>query len=91
MLVTLPATGEPTDASAPVDLTAYRIVQEALTNALKHGGPAARVTIDYGPSRTRWKSLMTDGVGRSVEPHRRIQSDTASLACVSGSRYSKVT
>jgi signal transduction histidine kinase len=48
--VALRVTGEPTQASVPVDLTAYRIVQEALTNALKHGGPAARVAIDYGPS-----------------------------------------
>ena len=33
-----------------VDLSAYRIVQEALTNVLKHGGPQARATVDivYG-------------------------------------------
>jgi signal transduction histidine kinase len=32
-----------------VDLAAYRILQEALTNAAKHGGPSARVEISYGP------------------------------------------
>lgn len=32
------------------DLAAYRIVQESLTNVLRHAGPgaAARVTVDYG-------------------------------------------
>jgi signal transduction histidine kinase len=33
-----------------IDLSAYRIVQEALTNVLKHGGPDARATVEvcYG-------------------------------------------
>jgi signal transduction histidine kinase len=63
--VTLTATGEPTGASAPVDLTAYRIVQEALTNALKHGGPAARVIIDYGQSEV-YVEVTDDGRGGQV-------------------------
>ncbi|WP_037602177.1 sensor histidine kinase [Streptacidiphilus rugosus] len=37
--------GEPRPLPRGVELTAYRIVQEALTNARKHGGPQASATV----------------------------------------------
>jgi signal transduction histidine kinase len=42
--------GEPYDVPAAVDLAGYRIVQESLTNALRHAhAPAATVVVGYAP------------------------------------------
>ena len=54
--------------SAPVDLAAYRIVQESLTNAAQHSG-AGRVTIriTYG-ERELTLAVEDDGRGSAVRP-----------------------
>jgi len=50
--------GEPRALPAGIDTTAYRIVQEALTNALKHGdGGRAEVTVRYADHYLRVEVL----------------------------------
>ena len=55
--------GTPVDLAAGIDLSAYRIVQEALTNALKHAGPAnALVRVSYATDRLDLE-VVDDGPG----------------------------
>nr|WP_275588516.1 histidine kinase [Microlunatus panaciterrae] len=51
--VTLTDTGDSGAVPPMVQLTAYRVVQEALTNARKHGGRAVEVTMDHSTSGLR--------------------------------------
>ena len=52
--VTLHQTGEPHELPASLDLSAYRIVQEALTNVRKHArGAPATVDLAWEPERLR--------------------------------------
>jgi signal transduction histidine kinase len=61
--VALDIEGDRVPLAAGVDLSAYRIVQEALTNALKHAGPAsARVTVRYGRDDLELE-IVDDGSG----------------------------
>jgi signal transduction histidine kinase len=62
-------TGRPRELPALLGLTAYRIVQEGLTNTLKHAGPGARtcVTLDFG-SEMLTVVVTDDGRGGGVAP-----------------------
>jgi signal transduction histidine kinase len=61
--VDLRVVGEPVQLAPGLDLSAYRIVQEALTNVLKHGGDArATVVVTYG-DRTLELEIVDDGRG----------------------------
>jgi len=59
--VELRVEGEPVPLAPGVDLSAYRIVQEALTNTLKHAQPArARVLVRYANRRLQLE-IVDDG------------------------------
>jgi signal transduction histidine kinase len=55
--------GEPVRLPAGIELTAYRVIQEALTNSLKHAGQAsARVAVRYVPGAVEIE-VADDGRG----------------------------
>jgi signal transduction histidine kinase len=64
--VELHVLGEPTPLPARLDGAAYRVIQEGLTNALKHAGAAnTTVTIRYSPDGLRVE-ILDDGVTESA-------------------------
>ena len=64
---TLEIHGAAPDVPAGMQLTVYRLVQEALTNTLKHGGPGARaaVRLQYLPGELR-VDIDDDGAGAAA-------------------------
>jgi signal transduction histidine kinase len=63
--VDLRITGEPRDLPPGVDASAYRIVQEALTNVVKHAHTTTgRVTVDYRPDELSIE-VTDEGAGHS--------------------------
>ncbi|MER5215590.1 histidine kinase [Streptomyces sp. NPDC002838] len=64
--------GEPRPLPQGIDVTAYRIVQEALTNALRHGdGGKAEVTVRYADHALRVEVLNTGPSVLTGEPRPR--------------------
>jgi signal transduction histidine kinase len=64
--VQLHVDGEPYDLPRAIDLSAYRIVQEGLTNALKHAHAShADVTVRYRPDEVELE-VADDGKGPAV-------------------------
>jgi signal transduction histidine kinase len=66
--VELTMTGPAAQLPVGVDLAAYRVVQEALTNAMKHAaGARVAVTIERGPDQVRVEVTDTGGA-RTAAP-----------------------
>jgi signal transduction histidine kinase len=62
--------GEPAALPTSVDLAAYRIVQESLTNALKHGdGGPVTVSVAYEPSTVSLAIASTGSFAGSSTPN----------------------
>ncbi|MFE5615024.1 sensor histidine kinase [Streptomyces sp. NPDC056524] len=74
--VRLDTHGDPPKLATGAQLTVYRVVQEALTNTLKHAGPGAEATVllSYGPQAStveitdtgRTRGTGTTGTGQGV-------------------------
>ncbi len=62
--VSVTVTGDPRELPGGVDLTAYRLLQEGLTNSLRHasGASHAEVVIAYDPDAVRLE-VVDDGPG----------------------------
>jgi signal transduction histidine kinase len=64
--VTIDASGAPRPLGAAVDQAAYRILQEALTNAVRHGAGSARIELAFG--ETAVELTVTNPVLARVSP-----------------------
>jgi signal transduction histidine kinase len=74
--VSLMEEGMPGALDPSVEAAAYRVVQESITNALKHGGPAAAVMVWL-----RWSELMVEvEVADTERGPRPGPEDTAALS-----------
>jgi signal transduction histidine kinase len=76
--VSLATDGVSGELPARVDLFAYRIVQEALTNVLKHAGPGAHSEVRLGTDRSGIViEVLNDGRGAVVMPGSGAAQDSA--------------
>ena len=68
LTVELVIEGEPRTLSRTLEVSAYRVIQEALTNALRHsGGTTATVRIDYRPAVLEIE-VLDDGTAAVPSP-----------------------
>ncbi len=69
LAVRLEVTGEPRPLPTGFDLSCYRIVQESLTNALRHGGATrATVTVQHRNGEVRLE-VLDDGTASPSQEH----------------------
>jgi signal transduction histidine kinase len=68
LVVELSIEGQPRALPRTLEVSAYRVIQEALTNSLRHsGGTTARVRVDYQPAVLEVE-VLDDGKGNGQSP-----------------------
>jgi hypothetical protein len=74
LTIRLHVAGSPLELPDPVDLAGMRIIQEALTNALKHGTANATVVLAYRPDAVTLTvdSQMKGKIAASRGPHEGL-------------------
>ena len=77
-------TGDPERLDLGVQLAAYRIAQEALTNALKHGGPRTRVDLTLAAGASRVRIFVHDSGAPEVTGGERPTPDLAGAQGTAG-------
>jgi signal transduction histidine kinase len=65
--------GEQRVLPTSVEMSAYRVVREALTNTIKHaeGATTAQVRVRYRPEEVEVE-IVDDGLGRTTAPNKRV-------------------
>jgi signal transduction histidine kinase len=85
--VSLERSGQVRAVPAGVGLSAYRIIQEALTNVVKHAGDGARCTVRVGYEETVLNVLIAnDGCGRQLVPVAAVRAPAGSGHGLAGMR-----
>jgi signal transduction histidine kinase len=84
--VELVVAGDPVELPPAVDLAAYRVVQESLTNVVRHAGPAtATVRVAYQPGEVLVEvSDDGPGPGAAAKPGSGIQGMRDRVAAAGG-------
>ncbi|MFJ6620968.1 sensor histidine kinase [Kitasatospora sp. NPDC091335] len=74
VLIDLEVRGTPAHLDDSVDLTAYRLIQEAVTNIIKHSGPGSHAAVRIDWSEVLTLDVVDDGAGRRPEARRELST-----------------
>jgi signal transduction histidine kinase len=90
LVVEFEETGEPFDLPKGAELAVYRLVQEALSNSLKHGGEGTEATVSFTWRDESLQVVIDDNGARAGEGYTIDDDASALTAVVSGPGMSEM-